>query len=779
MTTVLTQLRESLAQGQVTDHLRAFDEALSTEGIVMGTIPAPTADSSSRRESGDRKTATVAPTVSYAETERRVADRMKLLHEQRLAKERERVLQIRKNTEHASGEIQTYFNDVQGELSSRVKSRALEVFHQYGAAVLQPPSATVLDPESVQWDNLNQQVEMIVLSIRGVRNKVPAGKYVLLVSKLTQLGGWNMPWSSRTARSRVPPPCHLHDDNIPYSIRAACEICNGKVGSTVPIDFAGTMESHSMQFDSTLYTFMPPQTSIKPYQTLLFELVQLPSGTKKKPHTVAWGCFPTVNSTFNIVRGKFRVPLLRGCVRDDFRHYTTIQQHIQSDIENWFANLYFEVYPKPRVFFGRNEFELQSKAYSKLLRLEDREDQEWESLEESKGSKWESVRKKVLTSQKYEEGDGKKQIVWSDYTGNVNGTRTTIIRSWFVQLQYCWRAMLDELSLRNPRSHKFWLVLLIFLMTLYAQLFLHGVGVYTALTMLHIPIMSSTPEVYGFVNTYRVYFTTAFQEIWVVMFAELVNLTVTGMLVLVSALFKYATGNFPEQFSKFVFTSAITMLLVPYIQLILSYSMDLGYDDISRLRSFCEFHKYADFIAVGAFLVVYGNISAVLLVLVYIYTMRIHLNGILQDSYWRINVARDEVTLFTPGDFEVSLPEITWILEKAEGWRGVNGQRRKVTVEQLVTTDEHDSKYAKKELRVAIYELDCGLTEKDIALWLKYKSAKLYREFYVLENGSIVEAVHSGADKSAALSTSWAVAQWKQKMKSIFGLKKEKTVTYE
>ena len=34
MSVVLTNLRESLAQGHVTDHLRALDDALTTEGVV-------------------------------------------------------------------------------------------------------------------------------------------------------------------------------------------------------------------------------------------------------------------------------------------------------------------------------------------------------------------------------------------------------------------------------------------------------------------------------------------------------------------------------------------------------------------------------------------------------------------------------------------------------------------------------------------------------------------------------------------------------------------------
>lgn len=787
MSLTLLNLRADLAQNQITDHLRAFDEELTHEGIILGSVPGL-----ANRDSIDAPTPArmAAPEASsYTQTEQKLRDRMRSLHSQRLGMEKERVAKIQKNATKASGEIQSYFEHVQKELARRVKSRALEVHHTYGNTMLQPPSTTVLDPEKVSWESLNQQVEIKILSIRGVRNKVPAGRYITLVSKLTQLGGWNMPWSKHTARSRYPPLCHLHDgEAIPFATRSTCEICNGKVGSTVPIEHSGTQGAHSMQFDSTLHTFMPPQTSITPYQVLLFEVIQIPEATgskSKRPLTVAWGAFPTVNSNFDIIRGRFHVALMRGAVRDDFRHYSTMQRYIQENVENWFANLYFEVFPKDREFFGRKEFDLQLKAYNKLLRLEGQDETQWmdsaqrsgrqqlvDNIDKkdgkaSKASKWQTVRKNfVLGTTK---GEEKKEISWSDYSGNVNGIGANAVQtSWYVQLQYCWRAARDELSLRNPLTTKFWFGIFIFLGIQYAQLFLHGVGLYTALRILGVPIIDANMELYGFIVRYRIFFTTAFEEMFIVIFAQLFNLSVTAVLVSLSLMFRITTGSIPEQFSKFVFTSGIAMLMVPWIQLALSAGLGEDLDDVTRLRRFCDFHKYTDVLAVGLFLVVYLNLSVALCALEYIYTMRIHLNGILQDCYWRINVAREEDgSLFAPGDFEMSTAELTWIVEKAEGWRGANGERRKVIVEQLVTTDNADASYSKKELRIGIYELDVGLSEAQNMRWLKEKSSKLHREFFILENGSVIESLHDGV---SSLSAGWVLAEWNKKMNNVFGL---------
>eukprot|EP00759_Apiculatamorpha_spiralis_P017274 PhF_6_TR23314/c0_g1_i1/m.32945 len=801
MSSVLANFKSSLVEKNMTDHLREFDEAIAKEGIVLGHLQTDldNISHSTHTESIPDDPYDESNPNSYHAREQRVAEKLHMIHARRSKLEKQRVSAIQRNTSVAAGKIHEYFNDVQKELGGRVKSRQLELNHQYGDTVLRPPSGTVLDPENVDWDSLNQRVQIDILAIRGVRNKVPPGKYVLLVSKLTQLGGWNMPWARQSLGKLAGCPCQLHDaDRTPYRIRSDCEICCGKVASTYPVDFLATKDDHTMVINSKLFTFMPAQKDIKPYQTLLFELVMLPEegdggltesresvssgGSAKsghntavrRPTTVAWGCFPTVNPTFNIVKGMFRVPLLRGSYKDDVRHYVTVQKYVERDIENWLANLYFEVSPSPRTYFGRDEFHLQTKTYNQILKLDEQDEAKWgEDVNEDANSRWQIVRRKLLSKceqikqqQQLEKLDRNElDIDWQQYTGNVSGKKKEHVVNWFVQVQYCWRAVLDELMVRDPRSHKFWLVIVVLVMSLYAQLFLHGMGMYTALSLLGVPILTSEPQWYGFLVSYRSYFTSAFEEIFVVVFAQGMNLFVTSMLIGSSVLFKFVTGTFPEQISKFVFCSTIAMLIVPFVQMIISASLNLGYDDLSRLMNYCDFHKYAVFIGIGAFLVIYLNLCAIVLVFTYLYTMRVHLNGTLQDCYWRIHVARDGDSLFIPNDFELSIVELSWIMDKAEGWRGANGNRRKVMVEALKTTDVHDPKYEKKELRVAIYEVECGNSASEHRLWWQHKTCRLYREFYVLENGSIVEAVRTdGQMNENSVSSSWAVAKWREKM---------------
>ena len=49
------------------------------------------------------------------------------------------------------------------------------------------------------------------------------------------------------------------------------------------------------------------------------------------------------NGEFEIIKGRFKVPLLRGHVDKRITKHSTIEQLISSDIDHWMANLYIEV----------------------------------------------------------------------------------------------------------------------------------------------------------------------------------------------------------------------------------------------------------------------------------------------------------------------------------------------------------------------------------------------------------------------------------------------------
>jgi hypothetical protein len=63
----------------------------------------------------------------------------------------------------------------------------------------------------------------------------------------------------------------------------------------------------------------------------------------EKDYVVGWGVFPLLNSDFQLNEGKFKVPLLFGAVQPNIDKFVKIEKEMQRDLDNWVANLYFEV----------------------------------------------------------------------------------------------------------------------------------------------------------------------------------------------------------------------------------------------------------------------------------------------------------------------------------------------------------------------------------------------------------------------------------------------------
>ena len=65
------------------------------------------------------------------------------------------------------------------------------------------------------------------------------------------------------------------------------------------------------------------------------------------------------------------------------------------------------------------------------------------------------------------------------------------------------------------------------------------------------------------------------------------------------------------------------------------------------------------------------------------------------DVYWRLH-GKDEL-FFIPYDLEMSNQELSYIVNKAEAWRGEEGERRKVAVFDYIWEEEDVSYCIKKK----------------------------------------------------------------------------------
>ena len=321
---------------------------------------------------------------------------------------------------------------------------------------------------------------------------------------------------------------------------------------------------------------------------------------------------------------------------------------------------------------------------------------------------------------------------WTLYTAEANDTSylSGDSFSWSLQLTYCWRGIIDELSLSFS-------TIIVFILCLYSQLFLHGLGKYAVVLMLGIPTASIDPKPTGLLVTYDGNHTYAFQELCILICSMLSTVFIIALVVLISLVIKVLTNSLPDQISKFVYCLSISWYVYPLIHLFISLfgELESRHSDVLRIIDFYDYNKYEPFFGLGTFLTLYFNVGALLAVINYLYTMRIHLNGILQDCFWRINLANDR-TFFIPIDMEVSMRELTYTCMKAERWRGKNGERRKACVSNLITTDDNDDSYLCKQVHVEIFTLEPFIK---LPTGDKMQPRKMYREFYVMSDGAVIE----------------------------------------
>eukprot|EP01006_Ploeotia_vitrea_P022072 TRINITY_DN54484_c0_g1_i1.p1 TRINITY_DN54484_c0_g1~~TRINITY_DN54484_c0_g1_i1.p1 ORF type:complete len:1078 (+),score=100.01 TRINITY_DN54484_c0_g1_i1:273-3236(+) len=338
---------------------------------------------------------------------------------------------------------------------------------------------------------------------------------------------------------------------------------------------------------------------------------------------------------------------------------------------------------------------------------------------------------------------------WNRYRHSIepDGTFAEYDYRWYVQLQYVVRAIRDELGLRSLKSLRMWFILTLGFFTTWGQLYLRGIGVYLGLWMLSIPISTVTPFFHGLITEYQPHYMWPFDEVFVVSVGNIVNILMISILIFVGYLFKRSFGTFPEHLSKFVFLFCIGIYILPIVNIPIDLYNDEEDSDVMRLIRFYVTKRYSVFFGVVTFIVIYLLVIVAITFMIYFYTMHFHLNGILLDCYTRINVLTEEIAdrRFLPMDFEVSQQELDYIVTKAERWRGRNGERRKTLVEEIITTDVNDPDYHDVQVRIAIYTLDVDDPHYD-----KYKPSKIFREFYVLSNGAIVEAINRRAPPAAA-----------------------------
>ena len=198
----------------------------------------------------------------------------------------------------------------------------------------------------VDWERTQPiQVKLTCSPGVKVKDKIPGGRYVLIVSLYDCLGGHVMRGLNLKGQQWG--------------------------GATLPIWHDGQFYDMAMPFDQSVFTVLPPRPGIKPGMILMFELLLLRGELLSSDMVVAWGTSPIADGQLDIIGGNFNCPMLHGEMDHHVEKHEKLVFVIAIDFDRWMCNLYFEIVKLPRFLAGHKEYEVQLQFSSGILAYPD------------------------------------------------------------------------------------------------------------------------------------------------------------------------------------------------------------------------------------------------------------------------------------------------------------------------------------------------------------------------------------------------------------------------
>ena len=207
----------------------------------------------------------------------------------------------------------------------------------------------------VDWDFQPRPVEIRVQLLRSLRDKLPRGRYAVLVSMYDRLAGCPLRWTKKSG----------------FSGGGSGE----RPAATRPVSHGGMYYHSELRVEQSLFALCPSTSQIRPANAFVFELFRLSEPDFPRDEVVAWGVLPMCDENFGVVQGCFRVPMVRGALDRTIDRHGTIEELYARDLSQWLCNMYVEVRHLPREALdetGRrvvNEADVEFDFVNRLLVL--------------------------------------------------------------------------------------------------------------------------------------------------------------------------------------------------------------------------------------------------------------------------------------------------------------------------------------------------------------------------------------------------------------------------
>ncbi|XP_072175940.1 uncharacterized protein [Diadema setosum] len=351
----ISHLRQEMEEEPIDPYIDRFEDNIRDDVLMIGNISLEEVQEEERRLRDEhiayqQQEAQLArkrqEDILFKEekAKRHVTDVMKekrkeLAKREELSLQRERLLQdqlhksfkkaenlLKRSLEIRKGEVKTMFGDL------------MMADGQYGGSKGRR--------WKVDWNRAPQPIQIKLKCLRGVKDKLPAGRFVLMTALYDRLGGHVLRWSNLRGQEWG--------------------------GATLPLNHDGHFYNVEMTIDQSLFTVCPSKPDIRPGMVLVFELFLLRGTLLPVDKVVAWGVFPICDGQFEVLQGKYKAPMLRGEMDTRIELHESIEKLMASDLDHWLCNVYFEIVRLPRYMAGQKEYEVELQFSSNLMGFPDR-----------------------------------------------------------------------------------------------------------------------------------------------------------------------------------------------------------------------------------------------------------------------------------------------------------------------------------------------------------------------------------------------------------------------
>uniref|UniRef100_A0A8D2LZI4 Orofacial cleft 1 candidate gene 1 protein n=1 Tax=Zonotrichia albicollis TaxID=44394 RepID=A0A8D2LZI4_ZONAL len=319
----------------------------------------------------------------------------------------------------------------------------------------------------------------------------------------------------------------------------------------------------------------------------------------------------------------------------------------------------------------------------------------------------------------------------------------------------------SELGATRWRSRDFWLLALLVVVLWFLRLYLHYLSQWLFLWTISVPVAKFQLFPHTVELCYQNSLLHTSEELAMVVVGPLTLNAGLLLMVLIRWGCQQLFDSFPPFLSKFIIAMGLWTVLDPLAVFVVDSflgrfgnSVEKPIADAAKLS--WVFLRAGESGVPGALITVmlYIILFMISSTLLYLYFLRLHSEGWLLDVFRRIHA--EEGTFFVPLDLEISIQELSYIIKRAEQWRGINGERRMVAVSDYIWKDlasqpggsscdlqrQHEMPHA-----AAIWE---GSTTVHVCVYTVHLSGfqELHRRFLRLPDGAIIEAFGDVGEES-------------------------------